>query len=77
MMMEGGEQMSDNDMITPIELAKEMGISPKNLRRFMRSITDDRAGRGNRWTFDRETADMIIARYAETNRTKVTFRITK
>lgn len=69
--------MSEQETFTPNELAEEMGISPKNLRSFMRTLTDDRAGKGNRWILDRETCDMIIARYAETNRTKVTFRITK
>lgn len=63
----GNSNMSDN-LITPAELAAEMGISPKNLRRFMRSILDDRAGSGNRWGITPEMADHIRARHAEGNR---------
>ena len=47
------------------ELAKEMNINAKSLRRFMRSLSDDRAGRGGKYAIDRATADQIIAKYNE------------
>lgn len=58
--------------ITPNELAAEMGISPKNLRRFMRSILDDRAGSGNRYALTPDLVAFIKARHAEGNRKVVT-----
>jgi hypothetical protein len=54
--------------ITPNELAAEMGISAKNLRRFMRSILDERAGSGNRWALTPEVIEYIKTRHAEGNR---------
>lgn len=56
------------ETITPNELAAEMGISPKNLRRFMRSILDDRAGSGNRYALTPELVAFIKTKHAEGNR---------
>lgn len=66
---------ADAATITPTELAAEMGISPKNLRRFMRSILDDRAGSGNRYALTPELVAHIKGRHAEGNRKVVTPRI--
>lgn len=63
--------------ITPNELAAEMNINPKSLRRFMRSLTDERAGRGNRWELTPEICEEIKTRYADQNRARVAFKITK
>ena len=62
--------MSDDNKttITPTELAAEMGISAKNLRRFMRSIFDERAGSGNRWALTPDVVEYIKRRHAEGNR---------
>jgi DNA-binding IclR family transcriptional regulator len=75
----GGDKMTakSEGTISPNELAAEMGINPKSLRRFMRSLTDERAGRGNRWELTPETCEAIKTRYAEQNRQRVTFRIDK
>lgn len=54
--------------ITPNALAEEMGISPKNLRRFMRSILDERAGSGNRYALTPDVVNFIKAKHAEGNR---------
>lgn len=64
--------MSDSKTITPTELAEDMGISPKNLRRFMRSILDQRAGQGNRYALTAETVAFIKAKHATGNRKVVT-----
>jgi hypothetical protein len=61
--------------ITPKELAAEMGLSPKNLRRFMRSILDDRAGSGNRYALTPELVAYIKERHAQGNHKVVTPRI--
>lgn len=41
------------------EMAAELGTDPKSFRRFLRGLTDSRAGKGGRWVFDAETADAI------------------
>lgn len=63
------------DAITPNALAAEMGISPKNLRRFMRSILDDRAGSGNRWALTPDMVAFIKAKHAEGNRRVITPKV--
>lgn len=60
------------ETITPNQLAAEMGLSPKNLRRFMRSILDDRAGSGNRWALTPEMVQFIKDRHAAENRKVIT-----
>lgn len=48
-----------SEFITPNELAEEMGVSPKSLRRWMRKHMADTPGRGNRWAITPELADFI------------------
>lgn len=45
--------------ITAKQLAGELGTDPKSFRRFLRSLTEDRAGKGGRWLFDDATAEAI------------------
>lgn len=52
------------------EVAAELGLDPKSFRRWLRSITEDRANKGGRWVFSAETKDELIARYIEAH-TKV------
>ena len=56
---------NDSTELTPKELASELGISPKALRRILRSMTDDRAGKGGNWKLDATTCDAIRTRIAE------------
>jgi len=51
--------------MTPKALASELGISPKALRRVLRSMTDDRAGKGGVWVLDDATCEAIRTRIAE------------
>ena len=51
--------------MTPKALAAELAISPKALRRILRSMTDDRAGKGGTWKLDDATCDAIRTRIAE------------
>lgn len=63
--------------ITPKELASEMGLSAKNLRRFMRSISDDRAGSGNRYALTADAVAAIKAAHKIGNRKVTQFQVTK
>ena len=49
--------------ITPTELAKLCNTDPKTMRRFMRSLTDERVGRGGRWEIDAADVDAIVAAF--------------
>ena len=55
----------NDEIMTPKALANELGISPKALRRVLRSMTDDRAGKGGIWKLDAATADAIRDRIAD------------
>ena len=61
-----------DDLITPKALASELGITPKALRRILRSMTDDRAGKGGAWKLDKATCDAIRTKVAEGVRTSTT-----
>lgn len=63
--------------ITPKELASELGVSPKNLRRFMRSILDERAGSGNRYALTPDLVEFIRTKHAEGNRKVITPAVPK
>lgn len=65
-----------NDPITPKALATELGISPKALRRILRSMTDDRAGKGGVWKLDSATCEAIRAKVADGVRRSTTPTIT-
>ena len=58
--------------ITPKALANELGITPKALRRLLRSMTDDRAGKGGSWKLDNTTADALRTRIADGVRSSTT-----
>lgn len=50
--------------ITPSDLAKRCNTDPKTMRRFMRSLTDERANKGGRWAITPDVADAIVERFA-------------
>lgn len=45
--------------ISPKDLAAELNVSPKTVRRVLRKLTDDRAGRGGNWDLTAEACDAI------------------
>lgn len=56
-----------NDMtntITAKELAAELNTDAKTCRKFLRSLTDDRAGKGGRWEIDAADLDTLKDRFA-------------
>jgi hypothetical protein len=55
--------MTTDATYTPKDLAKDLGITPKDFRRWLRTQTDERAGRGGTWSIDEATKDILLARY--------------
>lgn len=51
------------DYYTPKDIAEELGITTKAFRAWLRTQTDDRAGRGGTWHIDEETKDELITRF--------------
>lgn len=65
--------MTDAPAITtPKALASELGITPKALRRILRTMTDDRAGKGGVWKLDAVTVAAITAKVEGGVRTATT-----
>jgi hypothetical protein len=58
--------------MTPKELAILLDTDPKTCRKFLRSLTDDRAGKGGRWVIDEAMVDDLKVRFANFNARKVT-----
>lgn len=55
------------NMMTPKELAVELDTDPKTVRKFLRSLTADRAGKGGRWVIDAADLEAIKAKFADYN----------
>lgn len=45
------------------DLANELGIDAKSFRRWLRSVTPERANKGGRWIFNEETKAAFVAAY--------------
>lgn len=56
--------MTDTTM-TPKELAAELNTDPKSIRKFLRSLSDDRAGKGGRWAIDATDLPALAAAFAD------------
>ena len=61
--------MSDGK--SPKELATELAIDPKTLRRIMRSMAAETPGSGARWEIDAEFEQAIRDRVSRTHNRKV------
>ena len=57
--------------ITPKELAKELNVDQKTLRRIMRSMATETPGQGGRWEIDAEFADALRNRVSRSHNRKV------
>ena len=57
--------------ITPKDLAKEIGIDQKSLRRIMRSMATETPGQGGRWEIDAEFAEALRNRVSRSHNRKV------
>lgn len=58
--------------ITVKDLCAELNAEPKAFRRWLRTQTDARAGRGGRWAFSPEVAEQLKDRYAKRSEAKAT-----
>lgn len=69
--------MSDTN-ITPKDLAIMCETDPKTMRRFMRSLTDARVGKGGRWDIAASDVDAIVAAFAARKTSgAITFKMDK
>lgn len=69
--------MSDTT-ITPRDLAIMCETDPKTMRRFMRSMTDARVGKGGRWDIASSDVDAIVKAFASRKSSgAVTFKMDK
>lgn len=66
------EDEATEPMFTAHDLAVRCGVSDKDFRRWLRSITPQRANKGGRWAFNAETADTLVARFATRKAEKTT-----
>ncbi len=57
--------------LTPKELAAELGIDPKSLRRIMRSMSVETPGAGARWEIGTDFADALRQRVSRSHNRKV------
>lgn len=54
------------------DLAAEAGTDPKSFRRWLRSVTTDRANKGGRWVFTAEAKAALLEQYRNRNAAKAT-----
>lgn len=57
--------------MTPKQLATELNIDPKSLRRIMRSMAQEQPGSGARWEIDADFADALRNRVSRSHNRKV------
>lgn len=53
------------EFITPKAFANEIAADPKQVRKFLRSLTPDRAGKGGRWEIPASMIPELKIRFAE------------
>ena len=58
--------------MTPKELANEFDTDPRTIRKFLRSLTTDRAGKGGRWEIDPADLDALRTRFDAFNARRTT-----
>lgn len=58
--------------MTPTEVAAEIGTDPKTFRKFLRSLTPNRAGKGGRWNIDASDVDALADRFQDWKSGKAT-----
>lgn len=51
--------------ISAKDLASQLGVDPKAFRRWLRRHTENRAGKGGRWTFDASQVEELKAAFSK------------
>lgn len=56
-------------LLTPADLATELGTDPRTVRKFLRSITakDDQPGKGARWSIEKKRLVSLRKQFAKWN----------
>lgn len=65
-------EVASDGKVTAPAIAAALNMNAKSVRRRIRAMTDDRAGRGGEWRFDVDAANEIARRILTTNGRKVT-----
>ena len=65
-------EVGNDGKVTAPEIARVLNMNPKSVRRRIRNMTDDRAGKGNEWRFTADQAAEIANRIMTTNGRTVT-----
>lgn len=60
---EAKAEVEESTTISIKDLATRCNTSPKDFRRWLRSQTTNRAGKGGRWTFSPDNADELVERF--------------
>lgn len=71
------EATTEQGSITVKDLCAELNAEPKAFRRWLRSQSDNRAGKGGRWSFSPEVAEQLKAKYADRAKAKATEPVLK
>lgn len=58
--------------VTPAQLAVEFGTDPKTMRRFLRNVTQAKAGKGGRWAIDAALVPELKERWEARNAASAT-----
>lgn len=58
--------------VTPAELALAFGTDPKTMRRFLRNVTQAKAGKGGRWAIDASLVPELRERWDNRNAASAT-----
>lgn len=58
--------------VTPAELALAFGTDPKTMRRFLRNVTQAKAGKGGRWAIDAALVPELKERWESRNAASAT-----
>jgi hypothetical protein len=65
--------MTDNTAtITPKELATELNTDPKTVRKFLRSLSSERPGKGGRWAIPTDMVEELTDRFQAWNAKQAT-----
>lgn len=65
--------MTDNTAtITPKELANELNTDPKTVRKFLRSLSSERPGKGGRWAIPTDMVEELADRFQAWNAKQAT-----
>ena len=63
-------EVTEGETLTAKELATEFASDPKTIRKFLRSLSTERPGKGGRWAINRSDLPAVKARFDAFNSRK-------